>query len=222
MAKPQIKPPSPNRRRRPGAPRRRPSPARRACTRPRRCTASACARARTISTPCTSTACSCISAANPSRPQADRRALKTNAERRRPPIPTTASCWRCLSGTTRRSKAYERAIELKPDYAEAYNNRGNTLRALKRREEALAGFDRALPPAPDYPEALNNRGNALVELGRTRRGPGQLRPGAGARPDYADAQVNRGQCLVGNEARTTRRWRASTRRSQISRAMRWR
>ena len=57
--------------------------------------------------------------------------------------------------------SYDKAIALKPDYAEAYNNRGNALMDLKRPEEALASYDKAIALKPDYAEAYNNRGNAL-------------------------------------------------------------
>jgi predicted O-linked N-acetylglucosamine transferase (SPINDLY family) len=46
--------------------------------------------------------------------------------------------------------SYDRAIALKPDYAEAYNNRGNSLSELKRFEEALASYDKAIALKPDY------------------------------------------------------------------------
>ena len=45
-------------------------------------------------------------------------------------------------------------------------NRGVTLKALKRFEEALASYDRALAVRPDYAEAFSNRGNTLQELKR--------------------------------------------------------
>ena len=59
---------------------------------------------------------------------------------------------------------------IKPDYAEALNNRGNTLQELKQFDEALASYDRVLVIKADYADALNNRGNTLQELtGSTRR-----------------------------------------------------
>ena len=45
--------------------------------------------------------------------------------------------------------SYDKAIALKPDYAEAYNNRGNALKDLKRFEEALASYDKAIALKPD-------------------------------------------------------------------------
>ena len=51
------------------------------------------------------------------------------------------------------------AIALKPDFAEAYNNRGNALWDLQRPVEALASYDKAIALKPDYAEAYDNRGN---------------------------------------------------------------
>ena len=54
--------------------------------------------------------------------------------------------------------SYERALALRPDYAEALSNRGLTLQELKRFEEALASYERALAvqadlAAPHFNEA---------------------------------------------------------------------
>jgi predicted O-linked N-acetylglucosamine transferase (SPINDLY family) len=50
---------------------------------------------------------------------------------------------------------------MRPDYAEALNNRGEALQQLKRHEEALASFDRALP---GNPQALGGAAMAALEL----------------------------------------------------------
>ena len=39
--------------------------------------------------------------------------------------------------------AYEQAIRLDSNYADAYNNKGNTLKTLKRHEEAKLAFEKA-------------------------------------------------------------------------------
>ena len=46
--------------------------------------------------------------------------------------------------------AYDRAIGLKPDYAEALNNKGFSLANLGRFQEAVSAYDRAIGLKPDY------------------------------------------------------------------------
>ena len=60
--------------------------------------------------------------------------------------------------------SYERAIELKSDYAEAYSNRGNVLKELKRLEEALTSYERAIEFKSDYAEAYLNKSLLLLSL----------------------------------------------------------
>jgi predicted O-linked N-acetylglucosamine transferase (SPINDLY family) len=46
--------------------------------------------------------------------------------------------------------SYDRAIELKRDYADAFNNRGIVLQELKRLDEALTSYDKAIELKHDY------------------------------------------------------------------------
>ena len=80
--------------------------------------------------------------------------------------PTAASHWRELKRFDEALQSYDRAIQLKPDFAEAYYNRGLALVELKRFEEALQSYDRAIQLKPDFAEAYSNRGIALDELKR--------------------------------------------------------
>src|SRR3972149_8552847 len=63
-------------------------------------------------------------------------------------------------------KALDKAIELKPDYVDAWNNKGITLSKLERYEEALKSFDQAITLKPDYVTTWNNRGITLSKLER--------------------------------------------------------
>ncbi len=72
---------------------------------------------------------------------------------------------------------YDRALALKPDYVEAWNNRGCALQAMKRLDQALASFGQALALKPDYAEAFFNRGVTLRQLKRSEAGAA-----AGPRP----------------------------------------
>ena len=56
------------------------------------------------------------------------------------------------------------AIRLKPDFAEAYNNRGVAKAALGQRAEAITDFDEAIHLKPDFAEAYYNRGITKAEL----------------------------------------------------------
>ena len=91
--------------------------------------------------------------------------------------------------------SYDCALAIKPDYAEAFNNRGNTLQELKRLDDALASYDRALAIKPDYAEAHYNRGITLHDLKRLDEVPASYERALAIKPDYAEAHYNRGITL---------------------------
>lgn len=62
-------------------------------------------------------------------------------------------------------KHYDRAIDINPQFAEAYNNRGITKDVLGRHEEAIADYNEAIRINPQFAEAYNNRGRAYKEIG---------------------------------------------------------
>ena len=92
-------------------------------------------------------------------------------------------------------QSYDRAIQLKPDYPEAHNNRGIVLQELERFDEALQSYDRAIQLKPDYPEAYNNRGIALQELRRFDEALQSYDRAIQLKPDYPEAHYNRGNAL---------------------------
>jgi len=89
-------------------------------------------------------------------------------------------------------------IEIKPDYADAYNNRGVVLKELMRVDEALGSYDRAIEIKPDYAEAYYNRGNALKELKRLEEAIASYDRAIEIKPDYADAFWNKALSLLLN------------------------
>lgn len=88
-----------------------------------------------------------------------------------------------------------RAIEINPNYAATYSNRGVALQELKRLDEAVASYDKALALKPDYAEAHSNRGNALKELGRLDEAVASYDKAVAIKHDYAEAYSNRGIAL---------------------------
>ncbi|AFY53552.1 tetratricopeptide repeat protein [Rivularia sp. PCC 7116] len=63
-------------------------------------------------------------------------------------------------------KAFDKAIEMKPDYHQAWASRGNMLRELGRLKEAIAAFDKAIEIKPDYYQAWKKRGYVMYSLER--------------------------------------------------------
>ena len=51
-----------------------------------------------------------------------------------------------------------RRFDFKPDYADAYYNRGNLKRALENVESALVDYDKAIELDPDKAVFYNDRG----------------------------------------------------------------
>lgn len=62
--------------------------------------------------------------------------------------------------------AYNRAVELKPEYTEAWKGQATTLLELKRYQDALEAYDKAIQLQPNYEDAWNGRGKALNHLQR--------------------------------------------------------
>src|SRR5262249_33731600 len=91
--------------------------------------------------------------------------------------------------------SYERAIALKPDYAEALCNRGDALLKLRRPGDALESCERALELKPDYAQAHNGAGNALQDLNLPEEALASYERALALKPDYAEALSNRGNAL---------------------------
>ncbi|MDJ0735935.1 MAG: tetratricopeptide repeat protein [Nostocaceae cyanobacterium] len=63
-------------------------------------------------------------------------------------------------------ETYEKAIELNPDYAEAWNGKGKILYDLNQYKSALAAYDKAIQIEPEYLDAWIGRGFTLHKLQR--------------------------------------------------------
>jgi len=90
---------------------------------------------------------------------------------------------------------YQRALEMRADFAEAHSACGVVLLTLKRPAEALACFDRAITLQPDSADALSNRGAALTQLGRHAEAMEDFDGTLALRPNNAQAHYNRALTL---------------------------
>jgi tetratricopeptide (TPR) repeat protein len=66
--------------------------------------------------------------------------------------------------------AYEEAIRLNPQYAEAYNSLGTVLRDMQHLERASACFTKAVSIKPDFDIARLNLGMMQLQLGKWKEG----------------------------------------------------
>ncbi|HEY9636256.1 MAG TPA: tetratricopeptide repeat protein [Coleofasciculaceae cyanobacterium] len=92
--------------------------------------------------------------------------------------------------------SYDQALTIKPDYHQAWYNRGYALFNLGRLEEAISSYDQALKIKPDDHEARYNRGIALRNLGRIEEAISSYDQALKIKPDKHEAWYNRGNALV--------------------------
>ena len=87
---------------------------------------------------------------------------------------------------------FQRAVELKPDYADAYYNFGNLFRLQGRFEEALEKYRLAVVHAPGNARAHNNVATVLVELDRLEAAEQAYRDALELFPDDGSLHNNLG------------------------------
>jgi tetratricopeptide (TPR) repeat protein len=86
---------------------------------------------------------------------------------------------------------YDKALSLKPDYADGWSNKGSALHELKRHEEALAHHGKVLSLKPDYAEGWLNKGMMLQELKRYEEAIAHYDKALSLKPDYAEGWSNK-------------------------------
>jgi Tfp pilus assembly protein PilF/peroxiredoxin len=91
--------------------------------------------------------------------------------------------------------AFERALALQPDLAEASNDLGSLLAQGGDLPHAIERFQSALSSTPDYPDALNNLGYALLQTGRTSEARELYEKALKLQPDFPEALNNLGLIL---------------------------
>ena len=102
------------------------------------------------------------------------------------------ACYAGLGKLDLAIKSYHKAIELKPDYSDAFYNLGNVLRQDKKIEEAISSFNNALAIEPNYIAAQFNLGVSLQELGELDDAADEYEELLPKNPNNFEARTNLG------------------------------
>ena len=86
---------------------------------------------------------------------------------------------------------YRKAVDQKPDFAEAWFNLGNAYGKTRKFAEALTCMNNAIRSKKDYAEALSSRGIAYASMGRVEDALKDLDLAIQSDPKYAASYYNR-------------------------------
>ncbi len=93
-------------------------------------------------------------------------------------------------------RAFTRSLELRPDFAQALNNRGLALLEMSRFAEAEQDFSRAVALDPSYHQAWNNLALARYKLGRHVQGLEDAREALRLAPNFGMPHITQGLILL--------------------------
>ena len=102
-----------------------------------------------------------------------------------------------MDNTMRPLADYTEAIRIKPDFAEAYHNRGSLKRELKQYDAALADYTEAIRIKPDFAIAYYNRGIQKALYEELDAAIADYNEAIRIEPDYAEAHANLGMAKAG-------------------------
>ena len=86
----------------------------------------------------------------------------------------------------------DRQIQFDSNNTELWNEKGMTLRRMKRYEEAFKAYDKAIALKPDYATAWNNKGVVFTYLNKYEEALKTYDKAIEIKPDYATAWHNKG------------------------------
>ena len=92
-------------------------------------------------------------------------------------------------------RSWDDVIKLKPNNAEAYNNKGNILFLLEKYEAAIESFKEAIKIKPNYADAYNNLGNPLWKQKKIDESLLSYKKAIEINPNHPEAHNNLGMGL---------------------------
>ena len=87
---------------------------------------------------------------------------------------------------------FDKAIRLKPTYAEAFSARGSVRNRLMQNTLALEDFEEAIRLNPNFTEAYYNRANVYMDIGQRENAIQDYSAAIKLNPSHAEAFYNRG------------------------------
>ncbi|HUB66342.1 MAG TPA: tetratricopeptide repeat protein [Candidatus Methylacidiphilales bacterium] len=90
----------------------------------------------------------------------------------------------------------QKALAIKPDYADAHNNLGSVFIQNGQVDEAIKQFQKAVEINPNYVEARNNLGGALAQKGELDQAMAQYEIALKIDPDMAESYYNLGNIFL--------------------------
>lgn len=87
---------------------------------------------------------------------------------------------------------YNESIILEPDYADAYNWRGNAQQMLGQLDAAISDYKKAIAIKPDHYRPYHNQGMALHKLGKLDESASSYSTALTLKPDNVDSYYGRG------------------------------
>ena len=87
---------------------------------------------------------------------------------------------------------YSEALEINPNFAEAYTNRGNAYGKLRQYKPAIQDFNKSIEINPNFDRAYYNRGLVHDELGQKEQAIQDYSKAIELNPNYEWAYCNRG------------------------------
>lgn len=94
-------------------------------------------------------------------------------------------------------RAYEKVVEVDPEFAGGYYNLGNLYYDMKRYDRAEAYFEKVIALKPDFVEAYFNLGNLYFDSGNYERAVANFESAIARKPDFAEAHFQAGNAWYG-------------------------
>ena len=104
-------------------------------------------------------------------------------------------CYKAIGQLDASVQSFEKAVAIKPNYAEGYFNLGIVLKELDKLDAAVESYEKAIAIKPDYAEAHNNLGSAFRKLGLLYDAAGCYKKAVTIKTNYAEAHYNLGITL---------------------------